>query len=112
MFGPFGNKDGSTHEQAIEADIFQAELDPFTEITHADHTDERPGPPTMNGRRPDEIRRNLMTGQRTAVEVEPHPETQRSQEQVADLKSAAQDRGMGFELEPLDSDLDDFGFDW
>jgi hypothetical protein len=99
-----GRGNNNSHDAAIEDDILAAELDPFSEITHADHTDLRPDPPLINGRRPDEIRLNTLTGQRTIVEKETHPETRHSREQVSDLRAGALERGWGFEFDDLNDD--------
>lgn len=92
----------STHDRAIDRDLDRAEQSPLFEIPLADHTDRRPDPPEINGRIPDEIRENELTGALTVVEKETHPNSQESREQNADLREGAVDLGLDFEMEPVD----------
>ncbi|RLM41921.1 hypothetical protein DVK00_18975 [Haloarcula sp. Atlit-47R] len=94
----------SLYDRAIERDIERAEQSPFVDIPFADHTDQRPDPPEINGRVPDEIRRNNLTNNLTAVERETHPNSKRSRRQNAALREGALDIGIDFEMEPVDED--------
>lgn len=107
MFPLFGGsgEDTPSHEEAIEEDIQAVQSDPFTEIVAADHTDMRRDPNPVNGRIPDEVRRNTLTGERTFVEKESHPESKRSQRQMSDLRAGTDDDVV---LEPLDDSNDFF----
>lgn len=98
------DRGGSRHDQAIEEDIAQAELNPFVDVPFADHTDRRPDPPEINDRVPDALRVNELTGDVTVVEKETHPGTARSQEQVQDLRAGARQRGWGFDLDVVDEE--------
>jgi hypothetical protein len=94
----------SRHDRAIEDEIAAAELDPFVDVPFADHTDRRPDPPKINGRVPDAIRVNDLTGEATIVEKETDPGTHHSREQIEDLRDGARRRGLGFDLDIVDDD--------
>lgn len=89
----------SRHDRAIDEEIDAAVRSPFVDVPFADHTDRRPDPPEINGRVPDAIRVNELTGEATIVEKETHPGTEHSREQVADLREGAGRRGLSFDLD-------------
>lgn len=94
----------SHHDRAIDDEIDAALGNPFVDVPFADHTDRRPDPPEINGRVPDAIRVNEVTGDATIVEKETHPGTEHSREQIADLREGARDRGLDFDLDIVDDD--------
>jgi hypothetical protein len=92
----------SIHNRSIDQDLNQAERSPLFDILFADHTDRRPDPPEINGRIPDEIRENELTGEITVVEKETQPGSRASREQNADLQEGALDLGLDFEMETVE----------
>lgn len=98
----FGGEPG--HDAAVEEEVREREALPFTDVEYADHTDVRDDPPLINGRRPDLITENRLTGRRTAVELETHPGTPHDRRQRADLEAGTEALGMGFDYEVVDDD--------
>jgi hypothetical protein len=107
LFGP------PSHDEAVEREVRQHENQPNTEVVSADHTDLRPAPIQINGRVPDFVTENTRTGTRTAHEVEGHPNTHHSREQLEDLQIGTDELGMGLAVEPVEEpafDDDSFRF--
>lgn len=92
----------SSHDEAVEREVRQHENQPYTEVISADHTALRPDPDQINDRVPDFVTENTRTGTRTAHEVEGHPDTHHSREQLDDLQAGTDELGMGLEVEPVE----------
>lgn len=97
------------HDDAVEIELDEYELNPFVQVTAADHTDEYQDPELRNGRQPDIVAETILgTTILDEGETEHGVRTHHSREQINDLQEFAQSEpGAEFELSVSDDDYDE-----